>query len=189
MTRIIGGHAGSLPLKVPPEGTRPTSDRVREAVFSSLDAVDGVRGAHVADLYAGSGAFGLEAASRDAASVTLVESAARAAAVCRSNARAVERALPRQIPIRVERQRVRAWEDNASPHPPLDLVFLDPPYDLDESSLADDLARLAGLLADDAHVLVERSSRSPEPEWPASLLPERAKRYGETVVWRARPRV
>ena len=72
MTRIIAGFAGSLTLAVPKFGTRPTGDRVREAIFSALEARDAIDGSYVLDLYAGSGALGLEAASRGAASVTLV---------------------------------------------------------------------------------------------------------------------
>src|SRR5690348_12518329 len=94
MTRIVSGFAGSLALQVPKSGTRPTSDRVREAAFSALDARGAVHGARVLDLYAGSGALGLEAASRGAAVVTLVERNPAAAQVCRRNATAVTRAAP-----------------------------------------------------------------------------------------------
>ena len=92
MTRIIAGFAGSLTLAVPRSGTRPTSDRVREAIFSALEARDAIDGASVLDLYAGSGALGLEAASRGAAEVVLVEKARAAAEVCRRNADAITRA-------------------------------------------------------------------------------------------------
>src|SRR5690349_16395625 len=94
MTRIVSGFAGSLTLAVPRSGTRPTSDRVREAIFSALDARDEIRGAHVLDLYAGSGSLGLEAASRGAASVVLVERNAAAAAVCRKNTESLLRTAP-----------------------------------------------------------------------------------------------
>src|ERR1700710_2660257 len=94
MTRIIGGFAGSLTLEVPRSGTRPTSDMVREAIFSALVARDLIAGARVLDLYAGSGALGLEAASRGAASVTLVDSSAAAAAACRKNAAHILKAAP-----------------------------------------------------------------------------------------------
>ena len=87
VSRIISGFADNLTLAVPKTGTRPTSDRVREAVFSALDARDAVRGSRVLDLYAGSGALGLEAASRGATSVVLVESDRRAAEVIAGNAR------------------------------------------------------------------------------------------------------
>lgn len=183
MTRIIAGFAGSLTLAVPRSGTRPTSDRVREAIFSALEARDAVDGAVVLDLYAGSGALGLEAASRGASEVVLVERAKPAADVCRRNAAAVTRAArggaaPR---IRVEARSVAAYLESASPG--VDLAFVDPPYELGERELARDLELLAPRLSPDATVVVERSSRSPEPAWPAGIEPERRREYGETTLW------
>ena len=144
MTRVIAGTAGGRTLRTPPgSGTRPTSDRVREAVFSALDARDAVRGARVLDLYAGSGALGLEAASRGAARVVLVESDRRAADVIAGNARELK--LPG---TRVVRSTVAAhlFPDPA-PDDPSDLVFVDPPYDLDEAALAAGARPPAGRLA------------------------------------------
>lgn len=182
MTRIVAGYAGSLALAVPKAGTRPTSDRVREAVFSALDARDAVEGARVLDLYAGSGALGLEAASRGATEITLVERDAGAAGVCRRNAALVRDRAPRGAAPRIEvvtravvpylEQAVGAW----------DLVFIDPPYDLADDELGTVLAALAAHLADDATVVVERSARSPEPPLPPGLALDRTKRYGETAV-------
>ncbi|SEC56633.1 16S rRNA (guanine966-N2)-methyltransferase [Paramicrobacterium humi] len=182
MTRIIGGDAGSLPLKVPPKGTRPTSDRVREALFSALDARDLVRGSRVADLYAGSGALGLEAASRGAASVVLVESSPRAAAICRANASTVTRAAERSLSVDTVVSSVQSWLERGG-GPDLDLVFLDPPYDLSDEELARNLDSLAPLLSPGAIVVVERSSRSAEPRWPAALVSDKRRAYGETVLW------
>ncbi|WP_350349628.1 RsmD family RNA methyltransferase [Agromyces sp. G08B096] len=192
MTRIIAGFAGSLSLQVPRSGTRPTSDRVREAIFSALESRDAVDGARVLDLYAGSGALGLEAASRGAAEVVLVERAKPAADVCRRNADALLRtaragrprsggsapAVPR---IRVAAQSVSTYLEHASDS--VDLVFIDPPYELGEAELGRELAALAPLLAEDAVVVVERSSRSPEPSWPVGIAPERRRDYGETTLW------
>jgi len=188
VTRIIAGFAGSLALEVPRSGTRPTSDRVREAVFSALDAADVVEGARVLDLYAGSGALGLEAASRGAATVVLVERDAGAAAVCRRNAttvasRAPARARPR---IEVAAQGVGAWLSGAG-GTAWDLVLVDPPYDVVEAEITAVLTALAPLLAEDATVVVERSSRSPAPAPPTGLELARTKRYGETVVHWLRP--
>lgn len=180
MTRIVAGAAGSLALAVPTTGTRPTSDRVREAVFSALDARDLVRGSRVVDLYAGSGALGLEAASRGAASVRLVERGRQAAEVCRRNARALSRALP-GADVQVRATSVRSFL-GAEPGP-FDLVFADPPYELGEAELAETLLLLAPRLAPGGMVVVERSSRSPEPTWPHPLVPERRRTYGETAVW------
>jgi len=187
MTRIVAGFAGSLTLAVPKLGTRPTSDRVREAIFSALDARDGVRGARVLDLYAGSGALGLEAASRGARIVTLVENNFGAAQLCRKNAAAVTRAAPaRSAPaIRVSTQAVQSFL--AGTGEGFDLVFLDPPYDLGEAELGATLAALAPLLDPEALVVVERSSRSPEPDWGAHLELDRRKDYGDTTVWYAAP--
>ena len=162
MTRIISGRAGGLRLQTPPgSGTRPTSDRVREALFSRLEHLDVLAGAAVLDLYAGSGALGLEAASRGATSVLLVESDRTAAAVARRNA--LQTGIP-GIVVRaatVERTLATAPGDTG------DGGFIDPPYDISE----------------DALVVVERSSRSPEPRWPAGLEREGERRYGETRVW------
>ena len=108
MTRIIAGSAGGRTLRTPPgAGTRPTSDRVREAIFSALQARDALSGARVLDLYAGSGALGLEAASRGAASVLLVESDARAVSVIRDNIAAYRHivANPASVAIAI----VGAW--------------------------------------------------------------------------------
>lgn len=185
MTRIIAGTMGGRTLRTPPgSGTRPTSDRVREALFSALDARDAVRGARVLDLYAGSGALGLEAASRGAASVVLVESDRRAAEVISGNVR--ELGLGRQV--RVTRSPVEAALARAAGESErADLVFIDPPYDVDEDSLGMVLGRLvAGWLAEGGLVVVERSKRSPEPAWPEGL--ERLgkpRKYGETTIWLA----
>ena len=184
MTRIIAGAAGSLSIAVPRSGTRPTSDRVREAIFSALEARDAIDGSAVLDLYAGSGALGLEAASRGAAEVVLVERAKPAAEVCRRNADAVSRALrgrPDQVRVRVAMRSVAGYLETAVGT--FDLVFIDPPYELDEGALARDLALLAPLLSPDAVVVVERSSRSPEPAWPDGIAPERRRDYGETTLW------
>ncbi len=187
MTRIVAGFAGSLPLAVPKAGTRPTSDRVREAIFSALDARDIVRGARVLDLYAGSGALGLEAASRGARIVTLVENSFGAAQLCRKNTDAVLRAAPKKDApkIKVSSQAVQSFL--AATGEGFDLVFLDPPYDLPEVELGHNLVALAPLLDEDALVVVERSSRSPEPAWGPGLECDRRKDYGDTTVWYAVP--
>ncbi|MFO7691015.1 MAG: 16S rRNA (guanine(966)-N(2))-methyltransferase RsmD [Cryobacterium sp.] len=192
MTRIISGFAGSLTLLVPKSGTRPTSDRVREAIFSALDARDALTGMRVLDLYAGSGALGLEAASRGARVVTLVENGFAAAQMCRKNGDAVKKAEPRRVAegqellsVRVSSQAVTSFL--ASTPDGFDVVFIDPPYDLSDAELAHNLSALAPLLAEDALVIVERSSRSPEPVWGAGLERDRRKDYGDTTVWYASP--
>lgn len=184
MTRIIAGAAGRVTLAVPKSGTRPTSDRVREALFSALEARDALDGARVLDLYAGSGALGLEAVSRGAASLVLVERNGGAARVAKANAALVTKPLgPRAASVSVVASAVSSYLASASG--PFDLVFIDPPYDLSDGDLAADLDALVPLLAAGALVVVERSSRSPEPDWPEPLRAEKPKKYGETTIWLA----
>ncbi|GIG27602.1 RsmD family RNA methyltransferase [Cellulomonas marina] len=182
MTRLVAGTAGGRTLRVPARGTRPTSERVREALFSRLEHLDVVAGARVLDLYAGSGALGLEAASRGAAHVVLVEAARAAAEVCRANAASTGLA-----------DRVRVVADRAErvvAHPPAqpwDLVLVDPPYELGEEDLGRVLDAVAPALAPGAVVLVERSTRTPEPTWGPDLVRFDERAYGETRVWFAEP--
>lgn len=184
MTRIVAGTAGGRRLKVPPgETTRPTSDRVREAVFSALEAAGAIEDAQVLDLYAGSGALGLEAASRGARRVVLVEAARTAAATARANAAAVGLAGVRVAPERVERFLASAA---AVVEGGWDLVFVDPPYAVTSEDVGAVLDALAPLLAPGATVVVERSSRTPAPRWPDAVADVRERRYGETSVWVAR---
>lgn len=181
MTRIIAGAAGGRRLQTPPgAGTRPTSDRVREALFGRLEHLGALDGAAL-DLYAGSGALGLEAASRGAAPVLLVESDRRAAAVIRANIAALGLADVSLRPTTVE----RTLAGGAAY--PMDLVLIDPPYAVAETALAGVLAALTkGWLGGDAVVVVERSGRSPEPGWPSGLTCEDERKYGETTLWFAR---
>lgn len=180
MTRIVAGTAGGRTIRVPASGTRPTSDRVREALFSRLEHADALRDARVLDLYAGSGALGLEAASRGARTVVLVEAHRGAADVCRRNA-----AQLGLRDVRVVAQRVATYLAQADG--PVDLAFLDPPYDIGEQDLAATLAGLVAVLDPSAVVVVERSVRSPEPDWPDGLVRTDHRRYGETVLWFAAP--
>jgi 16S rRNA (guanine966-N2)-methyltransferase len=178
--RIVAGWAGSLQLAVPSDGTRPTSDRTREALFSMLESRDAIAGAAVLDLYAGSGAFGLEALSRGAASAVLVEKAPRAVRVIRDNIARLRKAAPHPLEVQAVQQTVGSFLSRAEGG--VGLVFLDPPYDLPDGDVEGDLAALVPLLAPDAVVLVERSSRSPAPALPAGLLLERSRPYGDTAV-------
>ncbi|RIX28452.1 RsmD family RNA methyltransferase [Amnibacterium setariae] len=178
--RIVAGWAGSLQLAVPPEGTRPTSDRTREALFSMLESRDAIGGARVLDLYAGSGAFGLESLSRGAASAVLVDKAPRAVRVLRENAARLRKAARGPLEVNVVQQSVHPFLASAASG--VGLAFLDPPYDLSDEHVAADLVALAPLLTPEAVVLVERSSRSPEPALPASLVLERTRTYGDTAV-------
>ncbi|GAA3988031.1 16S rRNA (guanine(966)-N(2))-methyltransferase RsmD [Thermobifida alba] len=182
MTRIIAGAAGGRRIAAP-EGraTRPTSDRVREALFASvLSALGTLAGLRVLDLYAGSGAIGLEALSRGAAHALLVEADRRAAAVIRRNIARTGLAGARLVVDRVERVLARGAEDG-----PYDLVVADPPYSVGDDQVAAVLAALRdhGWLADDALVVVERSSRGDAFRWPDGYLEGKARQYGETSLW------
>jgi 16S rRNA (guanine966-N2)-methyltransferase len=187
VTRIIGGFAGSLSLAVPTSGTRPTSERVREAMFSSLEAADGIEGARVVDLYAGSGALGLEAASRGAASVALVEKQQAAARICKRNATAVLQNAPSasRPDVTVAAQSVIAFL--AGSLATWDLAILDPPYDLASAELTSALELLVPRLSDDAIVVVERRTKDGEPSWPDGMRLERSRKYGDTTLWWAYP--
>ena len=181
MTRIIGGSAKGRRLKAPSgEQTRPTSDRVREALFSSLDSdLGSLTGSRVLDLYAGSGAVGLEARSRGAGAVTLVEQDRRTASLIRDNARTLGFSEVEVVVGAVGRVLTNG------PRVPYDVVFLDPPYALPDEAVHDDLANLVSRrwLAEGARVVVERSTRSGEVRWPDGITPARSKKYGETTLW------
>ena len=185
MTRIVAGSAGGRTLAVPAQGTRPTSDRVREAMFSRLEHYGVVRGARVLDLFAGSGALGLEAASRGATRVVLVERAKPAAEVARANA--VSLGFTDVVVVTERAERYAALTQIE----PWDLVFIDPPYDIDEAIITEILAALSapGTLAPDGVVVVERPRRAPEPEWPGDWEMLALKKYGDTNVWFAGPSI
>lgn len=178
MTRIIAGTLGGRRISVPPNGTRPTADRVREALFSRLDHADALRGAHVLDLFAGSGGLGIEALSRGATHATFVEANGGAARVLQANIRA----LGVVAQTTVVRERVRPYLQRGGPAVKVDLVFADPPYDIPPDELAQALAALVPALASAAVVVVEWSTRAPMPDWPAGLVPVASKDYGETVL-------
>lgn len=185
MTRVVAGVAGGRRLAVPPgRGTRPTSERAREGLFSTLEALRGpLAGARLVDLYAGSGAVGLEAASRGAGHVLLVESEAVALRVLRANVAGL--ALPgvEVAPVRVERL-VAAPNSEA----PYDVIFADPPYALSNAEMGAVLRALAGhgWLADDGLAVLERPSRGGEFGWPEGFLPDRSRPYGEGTLWYGR---
>ncbi|WP_426183401.1 16S rRNA (guanine(966)-N(2))-methyltransferase RsmD [Microbacterium sp. TWP3-1-2b2] len=185
MTRIIAGHARGQRLEVPGSGTRPTSDRVRESLFGALESLDAIAEARVLDLYAGSGALGLEALSRGASSLELVERSRSAAAVVRRNVASITRTLSGPT-ARVHESAVIAFLKRATG--PYDLVFTDPPYDLDDRSMNADLIALAPLLSKDAVVVIERARRSTPPDVAAAGLEVfREKSYGDTAIWWAQP--
>jgi 16S rRNA (guanine(966)-N(2))-methyltransferase RsmD len=178
VTRIIAGAAGGRRLVVPPRGTRPTTDRVRESVFNVLAARIDFEGLRVLDLYAGSGALGLEALSRGARSVLFVESDRRAAEVIDRNIAAV--GLTGAAVRRATVAAVLAAGSGSR----MDLVFADPPYEVANLEVESMLTALVGRgwLAEGAVAVVERSASSPPLTWPPDweVWPER--RYGDTRI-------
>jgi 16S rRNA (guanine966-N2)-methyltransferase len=183
--RIVAGAAKGRRLFAPAAATRPTSDRAREALFNSLAGDVELAGCRVLDLYAGTGAVGLEALSRGALEAVLVESNRAALDVLRRNVAAVGLAGAQVV------GRAVGGFLSTPAEQPYDLVFADPPYELDDDRLAGVLAALAapGWLAPSAFVVVERAARSAPPRWPAGLItPARDRRYGDGVLWYGRAR-
>ncbi len=189
MSRIVSGAAGGTKLvSVPGDGTRPTTDRVKEALFSRLESMNMLAGTRVLDLYAGAGSLGVESASRGAASVELIEFHDKAAAVCQRNAELVNQILGSKV-VSVQRSRVETFLARVADAgvDQWDLVFLDPPYPLTEIELSLVLELLGPRLSPFAVVVVERSVRTPEPTWPPTLQSFAEKKYGETKLWFAEP--
>lgn len=178
MTRIIAGAARGRRLLVPDSGARPTSDRVRESMFAAVDhLLGGFAGARVLDLYAGSGALGLEAVSRGAGVAVLVERDRASADVARANATTL--GMPG---VRVVSAPVAAHL--AGPPQPFDLVLADPPYAMPAAEVQAFLQQLTrGWLAPDAVVVVERSTRDGQFVWPTPIVALRRKPYGTTTLW------
>lgn len=186
MTRVVGGSARGRRLRVPADGTRPTSDRAREAVFSSLESLRGLSWteAIVLDLYAGSGALGLEALSRGAARVDLVEADRRAVQVVRANVSLVASVSGT---AHVHLADVERWVRRPPEGVHYDVVFCDPPYSIAGEAIHPVLTALAdgGSLADDCLVVVERPQRD-EWVWPPGFRDVWERRYGEARIWVAR---
>ena len=192
MARVIAGEAGGRRLAVPAgRDTRPTSGRAREGLFATVTSIMGsLAGARVLDLYAGSGAVGLEALSRGAGHVLLVESGARTARVIRENIEAIGLAGAEVITDRVERVLARGPASGGGRY---DVVFADPPYALADREVSAMLSLVAGAgiaerawLVPGALVIVERATRSGPVRWPEGFVPDRARRYGEATFWYGR---
>lgn len=181
MTRIIAGRVGGRRITTPRGvSTRPTSDRVREALFATVESWCGsLSGLRFLDLYAGSGAVGLEAWSRGAGVVTMVEQDRRTAAMISANARELGFNRAHVVTGAV------SWALSRPPTAPYDVAFLDPPYAQTEDAVVSDLTALVenAWLVPGAMVVVERASRDAEPGWPKGLVDSREKKYGETVLW------
>ncbi len=183
---MIAGEAGGRRLAVPDgRDTRPTSDRAREGLFATVTSIVGpLTGTRWLDLYAGSGAVGLEALSRGAQHVLLVEYGARAARVIRENIEAIGLPGAEVIADRVERVLTRG-PDQAPGSGRYDVVFADPPYAMADAEVSRMLSLLAGQrwLAPGALVIAERATRSGPARWPDGFVPDRARKYGEATLW------
>ena len=188
MSRIIAGSRGGRRISMPPgDRTRPTTDRVREALFSAVAAWAGTAAEPAeqslvdlafCDLYAGSGAVGLEAASRGANPVLLVERDPRTAQLAKDNAKAL--GLVIDVVISSVEQLLR--------RPPVrdfDVVFADPPYELETAGVSTQLYELVAnrWVGPDSLIVVERSRRTPELEWPEVAAKRWTRAYGETTLY------
>lgn len=163
MTRIISGEARGRTIKVPQQGTRPTADRAREGLFSSLQVRFGFEGIRVLDLFAGSGALGLEAASRGADEVVLVDDSAEAVKIMQHNVGVV-----RHPNVKIHQMKALAYLASA-PRGYFDMVLADPPYEF--GAVDELLAAIEPVLADEAIVVIERHVDSPHTEWTAGFEP------------------
>lgn len=187
MSRIIAGIAGGARLQpVRGRNTRPTTDRVKESLFSRLEGYDVLAGARVLDLFAGSGALGLEAASRGATSADLVDRDRAALSACRTNLAVLTRAGVR-AQVSVHDAAARPWLERQPEGARWDLIFLDPPYAMDREELGELLTRVASRVDAGGVVVVERSARDEEPAWPTGLERFSHRNYGETALWFAEP--
>ena len=186
MTRLIAGKLRSTRLAVPDAGTRPTTDRVREAMFSAIEARLDLDGVFVLDLFAGSGALGLEALSRGAATADFVESGAGAARILQANIDTARGLLGASASeIAAHRTALPGYVLGPCPRGGgFDLVLIDPPYEQVEALVPEILDRLVdnGWLSEIAHVVVESSVRSADIEWPQGMTSDFSRTYGETRV-------
>ena len=181
MSRIISGLAGSIRLESAPSGTRPTSDRVKESLFASLEAKGDIEGSDVLDLFAGSGALGLEALSRGAKSLVSIEAKRPALEVCLKNASSVGTALfaaGARLPMEIKLTDALSYL--ATTMKEFDLVFADPPYDLDVAQRL--LELVAKVLKPQGVFAIELSGKAQNPGSFGNLELESDKTYGDTKV-------
>jgi 16S rRNA (guanine966-N2)-methyltransferase len=183
VTRIIAGAIGSLQLKPAAKATRPTSDRVKESLFAKLDAMGVIEGAKVLDLFAGTGALGLESASRGAVSVDLVERDRAAFGLLEQNVKSSLSSFVKQgISNKIQAHNLDAQRYLKSATAGFDLVFVDQPYDFPNAELEQFLIAIGEILSEEGLVIVERSSRSEQLEIETLEL-QSSKNYGDTAIW------
>ena len=188
--RIIAGRFKGFEVRVPAKGTRPTTDRTKEAVFSHLESMGMLNNTRILDLYAGSGALGIEALSRGASTLVAVEAAGQAANLLRTTFNNLKKQHAWQSGDSVQVIRCKAEQyaqTYVTPHESqqFDVVFIDPPYAVEDevcNTLLRDLVH-NHVVREDGVVILERSARSPEPQVPEDWEIVRAKNYGETAVY------
>lgn len=179
MTKIISGIWKGRSLKVPDSVTRPTAAKVREAMFSSLEHhIGSFEGLRVLDLYAGSGGLGIEALSRGATQLTLVDSDRKAIATLKTNCEGLG------VDIAIKKMNVGTYVSYPSDGAVFDLVFFDPPYSVVDAVVEEQVAALAtnGWLAPNATIVLERDKKS-LITWPAGFTGSEPRPYGDTMVW------
>jgi 16S rRNA (guanine966-N2)-methyltransferase len=183
VSRIIAGDAGSIRLHSVAKSTRPTGDRVKESTFAALEARGLVEDCVVLDLFAGTGALGLESLSRGATNVILVEKDPEAHEICLKNSVQVLKAVQKIRPgTAVSNKNLDAVRYLKTATQVFDLVFLDPPYEFANSDLLNILVLLRDLLKPDATVVVERSNRTEDLDQPDWLQVVSDKKFGSTKV-------
>lgn len=185
--RVISGRFKGVALTTPKAGTRPTTDRTKEAIFSHLDSWGVLDDARVLDLFAGTGALGIEALSRGARELVAVESSAPAAALIAQTLTALKhnRSWELGMSARVIKARAEKYAACASAVAPFDVIFIDPPYAFETEACNQLLTDLAGreLTGDDTVIMLERSTRSEEPTAPENWEITDRRDYGETAVY------
>ena len=184
MSRIIAGDAGSIRLAAAPDGPRPTSDRVKESVFGSLESASAFADADVLDLFAGTAALGLEALSRGARSLVGVEKNRAALQVCLKNDAAAGSAfnsVGRRPPIEFKLSDVFGYL--AGTDKEFDLIFADPPYQLGRPEVERLLALVAKILRPGGIVVLEQSGKATELVIPEGLELDARREYGDTAVF------
>ncbi len=182
MTRVISGKAKGRRLVVPASGTRPTSDRIRESIFARLESWNAIDGVNALDLFAGSGALGIEALSRGARSATFVDSSHAALRSLSQNIKSCGFDGASQV-----RKNKALTFLQSAPTEKYELVFVDPPYAMNESELAEHLELLTPMVTGDATIVIERDSRSPEPSLPMGWEILSHRKWGDTAAWFAGP--
>jgi 16S rRNA (guanine966-N2)-methyltransferase len=184
MRIIAGAHKGARLSSPSGANTRPTSDRVKESLFSMLDGYGVLQAANVLDLFAGSGGLGLEAMSRGAAQVDFVDSSLASIRTLQTNAEKLGLDHSAEVHSNDVLHYLAGLPGTEDPEAQIfDVVFMDPPYPLGDDAITQILGRLAGHLDMESIVIIERAARSPEPTMPEGMEVFRSKAFGETAIY------